>query len=325
MATFIIRRILNSIPVLILSTVIIFWGMSEIADPLASLQLIPNVSEQTIANIVERKHLDDPWYVQYVYWAQDFFTERNTTALGNDPIWPELVRAAGNTIQLILISEIIAISSAIWLGVKSAKKQYSVFDYTTTTLSFFGFSVPIFWFALMLQAAVTGLFLATGVRLFYTFGQTSFAVVGTGFIPELIDRAQHMVLPIATLAYVNIATYSRFQRASMLEVLNADYIRTARAKGLSERTVTMKHGLRNALIPVVTLAAISFGGLLGGAVITETIFAWPGMGKFFFDALGQGDAYTIMAWLVVTAVAIIVGNLLADIAYGWLDPRIRYD
>ena len=325
MATFIIRRILNSIPVLILSTVIIFWGMSEIADPLAALQLIPNVSEQTIANIVERKHLDQPWYIQYGYWARDFFTERNTTALGDNPIWPDLRRAAGNTIQLILVSEIIAISTAIWLGVKSAKKQYSVFDYTTTTLSFFGFSVPIFWFALMLQALVTSLFLATGVRLFYTFGQTSFAVVGTGFIPELIDRIQHMVLPIATLAYVNIATYSRFQRASMLEVLNADYIRTARAKGLSERTVTMKHGLRNALIPVVTLAAISFGGLLGGAVITETIFAWPGMGRFFFEALEQGDAYTLMAWLVVTAIAIIVGNLLADIAYGWLDPRIRYD
>jgi peptide/nickel transport system permease protein len=325
MGTFILRRTLLSIPVLIVSTVIIFWGMTTITDPLSSLRLLPNVSQQTIQNIVERKHLDEPWYVQYVYWARDLFTERNTTALGNDPIWPELSRAAGNTFQLIFISEVIAISVAIWLGVQSAKKQYSAFDYTTTTLSFFGFSVPIFWFALMLQALVTALFLATGFRLFYTFGQTSFEAVGTGFFPELIDRLQHMVLPIMTLAYVNIATYSRFQRASMLEVLNADYIRTARAKGLSERTVTMKHGLRNALIPVVTLAAINFGGLLGGAVITETIFAWPGMGKFFFDALGQGDAYTIMSWLVVTAIALIVGNLIADIAYGWLDPRIRYD
>jgi peptide/nickel transport system permease protein len=325
MATFIIRRILNSIPVLILSTVIIFWGMSEIADPLAALQLIPNVSEQTIANIVERKHLDQPWYIQYGYWAKDFFTERNTTALGDNPIWPDLRRAAGNTIQLILVSEIIAISTAIWLGVKSAKKQYSVFDYTTTTLSFFGFSVPIFWFALMLQAA---------------WSRACSSPPASGCSTPSgrpVSRGRHRVHPRTDrpdpahgaadrhLAYVNIATYSRFQRASMLEVLNADYIRTARAKGLSERTVTMKHGLRNALIPVVTLAAISFGGLLGGAVITETIFAWPGMGKFFFEALGQGDAYTIMAWLVVTAIAIIVGNLLADIAYGWLDPRIRYD
>ncbi len=323
MATFILRRVLMSIPVLIISTVLIFWGMTEIADPLGQLNLIPNVSQQTIQNIIDRKHLDDPWYVQYGFWVKDFFTERNTTALGDQPIWPDLMRAAGNTVQLIFISELIAISSAIWLGVKSAKNQYSAFDYTTTTLSFFGFSVPIFWFALMLQALVTALFLATGVRLFYTFGQSSFGI--EGFFPSLLDRLQHMILPIMTLAYVNIATYSRFQRASMLEVLNADYIRTARAKGLSERTVTMKHGLRNALIPVVTLAAISFGGLLGGAVITETIFAWPGMGKFFFDALIAGEAYTIMAWLVVTAVALIVGNLIADIAYGWLDPRIRYD
>ncbi|MDH4118801.1 MAG: ABC transporter permease [Acidimicrobiia bacterium] len=325
MATFILRRILLSIPVLIISTVIIFWGMTEIADPLSSLRLLPNVSQQTIQNIVDRKHLDDPWYVQYVFWAKDLFTERNTTALGNNPIWPDLKRAAGNTVQLIAISEVIAITTAVWLGVQSAKKQYSVFDYTTTTVSFFGFSVPIFWFALMLQALVTGLFLWTGFRLFYTFGQSSFDIASQGWWAVLIDRLQHMVLPITTLAYVNIATYSRFQRASMLEVLNADYIRTARAKGLSERTVTMKHGLRNALIPVVTLAAINFGGLLGGAVITETIFAWPGMGKFFFDALSQGDAYTIMSWLVVTAIAIIIGNLLADIAYGWLDPRIRYD
>lgn len=134
-----------------------------------------------------------------------------------------------------------------------------------------------------------------------------------------------MVLPITTLAYVSIATYSRYQRASMLDVLHSDYIRTARAKGLKERTVTMRHALRNALIPTVTIAALSFGAVLGGAVITETIFAWPGMGKFFIDALVRGEIYTLMAWLMVTAVAVIVANLAADIIYGWLDPRIRYD
>jgi peptide/nickel transport system permease protein len=134
-----------------------------------------------------------------------------------------------------------------------------------------------------------------------------------------------MVLPIVTLAYVNVATYSRYQRASMLDVLHSDYIRTARAKGLSERTVTMKHALRNALIPIVTVAAINFGAVLGGAVITETIFAWPGMGKFFIDSLIRGEIHTLMAWLMVTAVAVILANLVADIIYGLLDPRIRYD
>jgi peptide/nickel transport system permease protein len=209
---------------------------------------------------------------------------------------------------------------AVFLGVSSAKKQYSFFDYTTTTISFFGFSVPIFWFALVLQALATAFFLKTGIRLVYTFGQSNPEATN-----DFVDRLQHMILPILTLSYVNIATYSRYQRASMLEVLHSDYIRTARAKGLSERSVTMKHALRNALIPVVTIAALNFGAVLGGAVITETIFAWPGMGKFFIDSLVRGEIYTLMAWLMVTAVAVIVMNLVADIVYGWLDPRIRYD
>jgi peptide/nickel transport system permease protein len=214
----------------------------------------------------------------------------------------------------------IAITLAVILGVLSAKRQYSFFDYTTTTLSFFGFSVPIFWFALVLQALATAFFLRTGIRLFYTFGISSLDPAY-----PFIDRIQHMVLPIVTLAYVNVATYSRYQRASMLEVLHSDYIRTARAKGVKERTVTMKHGLRNALIPIVTIAALNFGAVLGGAVITETIFAWPGMGKFFIDSLVRGEIYTLMAWLMVTAVAVIFMNLVADIIYGALDPRIRYD
>jgi peptide/nickel transport system permease protein len=249
-----------------------------------------------------------------------FFNQFGTTAVGDNPIWPDLQRAIGNTLQLVLISEAIAVVLAVILGVFSAKKQYSFFDYTTTTISFFGFSVPIFWFALILQALATTFFLKTGIRLVYTFGQSSLDATN-----PFIDRVQHMILPIIVLSYVNVATYSRYQRASMLEVLHSDYIRTARAKGLSERTVTMKHGLRNALIPIVTVAALNFGAVLGGAVITETIFAWPGMGSFFIDSLVRGEIYTLMAWLMVTAIAVIVANLLADVIYGWLDPRIRYD
>jgi len=321
MGTFIARRLLYSIPVLIAATILVFFGMTLVTDPLSQLTLIPNVSETTIQSIVDRKHLEDPLIVQYLFWLKDaIFNQFGTTAIGDKPIWPELSRAIGNTLQLVLISEMIAITLAVILGVLSAKKQYSFFDYTTTTLSFFGFSVPIFWFALVLQALVTAFFLQTGIRLFYTFGISSLDPAY-----PFIDRIQHMVLPIVTLAYVNVATYSRYQRASMLEVLHSDYIRTARAKGLKERTVTMKHGLRNALIPIVTIAALNFGAVLGGAVITETIFAWPGMGKFFIDSLVRGEIYTLMAWLMVTAVAVIFMNLVADILYGALDPRIRYD
>jgi peptide/nickel transport system permease protein len=321
MGTFIARRLLYSIPVLIAASILVFFGMSLVTDPLSQLRLIPNLSQETLQNIIDRKHLGDPIIVQYAFWVKEmFFNQFGTTAVGDNPIWPDLQRAIGNTLQLVLISEFIAIVLAVILGVLSAKKQYSFFDYTTTTISFFGFSVPIFWFALILQALVTTLFLKTGIRLFYTFGQSSLNAAN-----PFLDRIQHMVLPVVTLAYVNVATYSRYQRASMLDVLHSDYIRTARAKGLNERTVTMKHGLRNALIPIVTIAALNFGGVLGGAVITETIFAWPGMGKFFIDSLIRGEIYTLMAWLMVTAVAVILANLVADIIYGWLDPRIRYD
>jgi peptide/nickel transport system permease protein len=321
MGTFIARRMLYSIPVLVAASMLVFFGMSLVTDPLSQLRLIPNLSQETLQNIIDRKHLDEPIIIQYGFWVRDMvFDGFGTSAIGDNPIWPDLKRAIGNTLQLVLISEAIAVVLAVILGVMSAKKQYSFFDYTTTTISFFGFSVPIFWFALILQALVTTFFLKTGIRLFYTFGQSNL-----GAANPFLDRIQHMALPIITLAYVNVATYSRYQRAAMLEVLHSDYIRTARAKGLSERAVTMKHGLRNALIPIVTVAALNFGGVLGGAVITETIFAWPGMGKFFIDSLIRGEIYTLMAWLMVTAIAVIVMNLIADIIYGWLDPRIRYD
>ncbi|MEX0797010.1 MAG: ABC transporter permease [Acidimicrobiia bacterium] len=319
MGTFIARRLLYSLPVLIAATMLVFFGMTAVTDPISQIRLTPNVSQITIDNIIERKHLDDPIFVQYGFWLKDVVFDRfGNTALGDQPIWPDLSRAIGNTLQLVAVSQLIAVVLAVFLGVFSAKKQYSFFDYATTTISFFGFSVPIFWFALILQALATAFFLQTGIRLVYTFGISSFDPAN-----PFLDRIQHMILPIVTLSYVSIATFSRFQRASMLEVLHSDYIRTARAKGLRERTVTFKHGLRNALIPVVTVAALNFGAVLGGAVITETIFAWPGMGKLFIDSLNRGEVYTLMAWLMITAVAVIFFNMVADIIYGWLDPRIR--
>ena len=321
MAPFIARRLLYSIPVLIAASFLVFFGMSLVTDPLSQLRLIPNLSQETVQNIIDRKHLEDPIVVQYGFWVKDMlFNQFGNTTVGDQPIWPDLKRAIGNTLELVLLSQVLAVLLAMVLGVLSAKKQYSFFDYTTTTISFLGFSIPIFWFALILQALATTFFVKTGIRLFYTFGQSSLDAAN-----PFLDRVQHMVLPLIALTYVSVATYSRFQRASMLDVLHSDYIRTARAKGLRERTVTMKHALRNAMIPIVTVAALNFGAVLGGAVVTETIFAWPGMGKFFIDSLNRGEIYTLMAWLMVTAVAVIVANLLADILYGWLDPRIRFD
>jgi ABC-type dipeptide/oligopeptide/nickel transport system permease component len=161
------------------------------------------------------------------------------------------------------------------------------------------------------------------VRIFYTSGLSS-VDPGTG-IHWVLDRAQHLAIPVMVLAVLQIAIYSRYMRASLLEVINSDYVRTARAKGLSENKVTMRHAVRNALIPVVTLSALSFGALIGGAVITETIFQLDGMGNYFIQNLFNQDVYPIMAWLMITATMIILFNLIADILYGVLDPRVRYD
>jgi peptide/nickel transport system permease protein len=324
MATYIIRRVLYSIPVILVSTFIIFTFVSVSGDPLAFIKMQPNASRDTIENITKREHLDDPIPVRYVYWMQEAVTEKfGGTLVGDRPIWPDLKRVMGNTLQLIVAAELLAILLAIAIGVYSAVRQYSAFDYAATTFSFLGLATPVFWLALMLQVLVVNIFIKSGHRIFYV-AQLSSPDPGGGY-HFLLDRMQHLALPVFVLAVANIAAYSRFMRASMLEVINSDYVRTARAKGLKERGVIMRHAFRNALIPLVTLVALNFGGLLSGAVITETVFQLDGMGQYFITALGEADPYPIMAWLMITSIMIVIGNLLADILYGVLDPRVRYE
>ena len=324
MATYIIRRVLYSIPVILVSTFIIFTFVSVSGDPLAFIKMQPNASRDTIENITKREHLDDPVPVRYVYWMHEAITEKfGGTLVGDRPIWPDLKRVMGNTLQLIVAAEVLAILLAIAIGVYSAVRQYSAFDYAATTFSFLGLATPVFWLALMLQVLVVNIFIESGHRIFYV-AQLSSPDPGSGY-HFLLDRMQHLALPVFVLAVANIAAYSRFMRASMLEVINSDYVRTARAKGLKERGVIMRHAFRNALIPLVTLVALNFGGLLSGAVITETVFQLDGMGQYFITALGEADPYPIMAWLMITSIMIVIGNLLADILYGVLDPRVRYE
>jgi len=324
MLTYVIRRLLYSIVVLIAASFIIFTFVSISNDPLAFLRMQPTASEQTIQNITERKHLDEPIPVQYLYWAKDaLFNQFGTTTIGDRPILPELKRVMGHTLQLVIAAELLAILIAVFIGVYSALRQYSVFDYTATTFSFLGLATPVFWLGLMLQVLFVNVYLWFDIRIFYT-ANLSGIDPGTG-IHFLLDRAQHLALPVIVLMVASVATYSRYMRASMLEVINSDYVRTARAKGLAERNVTMRHAFRNALIPLVTIVALNFGALLGGAVVTETVFALDGMGLYFVNQLNLGDPYPVMAWLMVTATFVIVFNLIADIAYGWLDPRVRYD
>jgi peptide/nickel transport system permease protein len=238
----------------------------------------------------------------------------------SQPIWPDIKRTLGHTAQVIILAEILAMLLGISVGIFSAIRQYSLFDYFFTSVSFLGYAMPTFWLALLLQILFVDIYLKWHVRIFYTSQLNN---IGQG--AWSIDRLQHIALPVITLTIISFALYSRYMRASMLDVINTDYVRTARAKGLSEWHVVMRHVFRNALIPIVTIAALNFGALLGGAIITETVFSLDGIGYYFIQKLGQLDVYAVMAYLVVTSTIIILFNLIADILYGYLDPRIRYD
>jgi peptide/nickel transport system permease protein len=322
--TFVARRLLSSILVLVAASFLVFTMVSAGGDPLGQLRQNPLISEVTLERQAREKHLYDPIPVRYVYWVKEAVTDKfGTPLLVNEPIWHDLKRVLPHTLVLVLFSEAIALSLGLAIGIYSAIRQYSVFDYAATTFSFLAFAMPVFWLALMLQTLFTNLFLSTHLRIFYTSGLSS--PDAGGGIHFVLDRLQHLAIPVMVLASVQIALYSRFMRASLLEVLHSDYVRTARAKGLREQRVTLRHATRNALIPIVTLSALNFGGLIGGAVITEQIFQLDGMGNYFIQNLLSQDAYPVMAWLMITATMIIVFNLLADIVYGSLDPRIRYD
>jgi peptide/nickel transport system permease protein len=322
--TYIARRLLYSVAVLIAASFLVFFFVTVSGDPIAGLRITPNVSRESIDEISERKHLDDPIPLRYWYWVEDAVTDQfGTTLLTNKPILPDLWRVMKNTLQLVIIAQMLAILVGVGIGILSALRQYSAFDYSATTFSFLGLATPVFWLGLMLQVLVVYLIDWTGHQIF-PIANLSDVNPGKG-IDFALDRAHHLVMPVIVLMVAGTATYSRYMRASMLEVINSDYVRTARAKGLGERRVTMRHAFRNALIPVVTLAALDFGTLLGGAIVTETVFSLDGMGLYFINALGTADPYPVMAWLMITATMIIVLNLIADIAYGLLDPRVRLD
>jgi peptide/nickel transport system permease protein len=322
MLTYIVRRILYSIPVLFFSTFFSFLFVSYAGNPVALLRQNPRVPQSTLDNLIHQQHLDMPVIERYFYWLHDVFADKLGNSLQTlQPIWPQITRTMGHTAQFIIISEVIAIILGVAIGIFSAIRQYSLFDYLFTSISFLGFAMPTFWLALLLQIAFTDIFLHYDIRIFYTSGLNSLP----GGPAWSWDRMQHLALPIATLCIISFALYSRYMRASMLDVINSDYVRTARAKGVSEWRVVMRHVFRNALIPITTVAALNFGALLGGAIVTETVFSLDGIGFWFIQALNARDLYEVMAYLLVTAIFIVVFNLIADILYGVLDPRIRYD
>ncbi len=321
MIVYISRRVLYSIPVVLVAAFILFWGVRATFDPCAQFRLTQG-GQASVDRCRAENHLDDPVTTQFGAWlGKAVRGDLGESERTNEAVSSMLNRAMGNTLQLIFWGILVSAVIAIALGVYSAVRQYSPLDYFFTGLSFVGLAMPPFWFGLL---AIQ--FLAVGPKNWFGLDEPLFGFVGlhggdsTGFD---LDYARHLVLPVLTLTVQIIAEWSRFQRASMLDVMSADYVRTARAKGVKRRNVIVKHALRNALIPLVTVMALDIGGLFGGVIVTEKIFAIPGMGRLFYDALQTGDATVLVAWTVVTAVFVVVFNLLADILYGVLDPRIR--
>jgi peptide/nickel transport system permease protein len=318
--TYVARRVLYTIPVLVISTFLSFSFVSLAGDPTANIRQNPQFSVVTYRNLQHKYHLDRSIPVRYGYWLKDITVNKlGRSLVTSQPIWPDVKRTLGHTAQVILLAEIFALVFGIGLGILSAVRQYSFLDYTVTTFSFLGFAMPVFWLALLLQILFVDIYLKWHVRIFYTSQLNS---VGHG--AWSVDRLQHIALPAITVFVVNFALYSRFMRAAMLDVINSDYIRTARAKGVPEWRLILRHVVRNALIPLTTVVSLNLGALLSGALVAETVFSLDGIGFYYVQKLGQLDLYAVMAYLLVTSVIIITFNLLADIAYGFLDPRIRY-
>ena len=323
MIRYALRRLLTSIPLLVIISALVFALLqASPGNPLAQLERDPTVSQEDIRRIAEGRGLLDPVPVQYLRWAGgavrgDFGPSLQT----GRPVMTEIMERLPNTVTLVLTGFAVTLLVAIPIGVASAVRQYSAFDHVVTALAFMGQSIPIFWLGLLLilvfYVGLSNPF--TGGPLFPAGGMYS-----SGREGQLLDRLWHLVLPVAMLATTWVAWYTRFLRASMLDVLSQDYVRTARAKGLPEWNVVFRHALKNGSLPLITLIGLDLPMIFSGALFTETIFSWPGMGRLFFQSALRRDYPVLMAIVMFTSALILLSNLLADLAYAWFDPRIKY-
>ncbi|MCB8937557.1 MAG: ABC transporter permease [Ardenticatenaceae bacterium] len=324
MANYIIRRLIQAVPLLLLISIIIF-GLLRLTPggPLARFENDPTISQEDLNRIRAEMGLDDPIPVQYGRWLsatlKGDFGESYTA---HRPVIEMITERLPNTLKLMSVAFAVTLLVAIPVGVISAVKQYSWFDHLVTAVAFAGQSVPIFWFGLILILVFYSTLEnpTTGGPLFPAGGINSLDMDG-----DFWDGVWHLVLPVTMLSLAWMSWYTRFLRGSMLEIIHQDYVRTARAKGLVEYLVIGRHALINALIPLVTLVALDLPALFAGAVFTETIFSWPGMGRLFYQSALRRDYPVLMAVIMMTAVLIILCNLIADMVYGYLDPRIRYE
>jgi peptide/nickel transport system permease protein len=319
------RRILISIPVLLVSSFIVFWLGTLSGNPLTPLILRnPPPPPQVLAAEAERLHLNEPLIPRYFSWLGGVFRgDFGPSVVATQNIGQQLGDRFWITMRLVLLAMVIALVLAVIVGVLTAVRQYSKADYTATFLGFLFLAMPAFWLAILLKQGGIEFNNAVGTQAIYTIGASSIPPP-KGFFAQFGDILGHLVLPTIALALISYASWSRFARASMLETMNSDYVRLARAKGLSRRQVMVKHALRTALIPLTTVTALDVATIVGGAVITEKVFQWKGLGDFLLVSITQFDTYAVTSWLLVSATIVIVFNLIADLLYGVLDPRIRY-
>ena len=343
MSRYIIRRLLQAIPLLFIISVLLFVLMINTGDPLSTLGGRRVTRPEDRERLSRQLGLDQPIYKQYLFWLigndwtkvdmeGDGFAETPGTRKGilrgdfgtsmvqrGKAVTEIILDRLPNTLILMIPAEIIVIIFSLAVGVYSALRQYTVTDHIITGLSFIGYSMPIFFIALVSMYIFGVNFKAWGLPYLPTVGM---------FDPKIGKTTGqvllHMILPIFSLTVISAAGYSRFVRSQMLEVISEDYIRTARSKGLPKRMVIAGHALKNAALPLVTIIGLDIPLLLGGAVVTESIFAWPGMGRLFIDHLSRSDTPVVMGILMMISVAVILSQLITDIIYAWLDPRIRY-
>jgi peptide/nickel transport system permease protein len=315
------RRIVYSVPVLVIASFFVFWGIRTTYDPTAKYRASRD-SVRIIATKRKELGLDRPIISQWWTWFTNFLHGNlGVSDRTNDHVWGMITHAMWPSVQLMFWGTIFALVIAIAVGVYSAVKQYSAGDYLFTGISYIGIAMPTFLFGLLAIALLVTL-PVTKFHLIHPY-LYSVGLHSSGKSGFNLDYVRHLVLPVLTLTVQSVAVWSRFQRASMLDVLHADYVRTARAKGVPQRKVIFRHAFRNALIPLVTVVALDSAFLIGGLVITEQIFSISGMGRLFLDSLAGGDAPVLLGWFLVVAIFVIVFNLLADLMYGVLDPRIR--
>jgi peptide/nickel transport system permease protein len=326
MSGYLIRRALAGVATLVVASFLIFMLVAVSGDPLAHLKANPRISPATIAAARQQLGLNQPLLLRYWEWLIHMLGGNFGTSTTGQSVGSELGTRLVVTLQMVVPSVILAALIAVVVGVISAVRQYSVLDHVMTGLAYLFYSTPVFVVAIMLKDFfATQINKSVGHTVLYTLGQNTPDTTGTWNV--FTDVVAHTVLPVVTLTLITYAGWSRYQRATMLDVLNADYVRLARAKGLAPRRVLYVHALRNALVPVVTVVAIDFATILGGAVITEIAFGWEGMGKFLLGGLEgpvSPDTNVVQAWLMVVAAAVIIFNIIADLMYALLDPRIRY-